>query len=289
MSRIAYVNGRYVPLAEASVSVEDRAFTFGDGVYEVCEVRGGFLIDEPRHLSRLGRSLAAVRMAWPVGERALRLILRETVRKNRVRDGLVYLQISRGAARRDHGFPAPDVRPGLVVVARPHDPSLAAARAAAGVAVVSLPDQRWGRRDIKSLQLLPNVLAKQAAREAGAFEAWFVDRDGFVTEGASTNAWIVAPDGALVTRNADETILHGVARATLLDVASNLALRFEERPFTLREAKEARVAVLSRATTVATSVVSIDGAAIGDGKPGAVVKALRRAFHEVAEKSGRML
>ena len=289
MSRIAYVNGRYAPLAEAAVSIEDRAFAFGDGVYEVCEVRAGFLIDEPRHLARLGRSLAAVRMAWPVGERALRLILRETVRKNRVRDGLVYLQVSRGTARRDHAFPAPEVRPSLVVVARALDPSLAAARAAAGVAVVSLPEQRWSRPDIKSLQLLPNVLAKQAARDAGAFEAWFVDPDGFVTEGASTNAWIVAADGALVTRQADETILHGVARATLLDVAAKLALRFEERPFTLREAKEAREAFLSSATTIATSVVSIDGAAIGDGKPGAVVKALRQAFHEVAEKTARML
>ena len=289
MSRIAYVNGRYAPLPEAAVSIEDRAFAFGDGVYEVCEVRGGFLIDERRHLARLGRSLAAVRMAWPVGERALRLILRETVRKNRVRDGLVYLQVSRGAARRDHAFPAPDVRPCLVVVARALDPSLAAARAAAGVAVVSLPEQRWRRPDIKSLQLLPNVLAKQAARDAGAFEAWFVDPDGFVTEGASTNAWIVAADGSLVTRQADDAILHGVARATLLDVAAKLALRFEERPFTLREAKEAREAFLSSATTVATSVVSIDGAKIGDGKPGAVVKALRQAFHEVAEKTARML
>ena len=289
MSRIAYVNGRYAPSAQASVSIQDRAFVFGDGVYEVCEVRGGLLIDEERHLARLRRSLEATRISWPVGERALRLILRETVRKNLVRDGLVYLQISRGAARRDHGFPASSVRPGLVVVARSLDPSAGAARAAAGVAVISLPEQRWTRPDIKSLQLLPNVLAKQAAREAGAFEAWFVDRDGFVTEGASTNAWIVASDGTLVTRKADETILHGVARARLLDVAKNLALRFEERAFTVSEAKDAREAFLSSATLVATSVVSIDGAAIGDGKPGAVVEALRRAFHGVAEKSGRRL
>jgi len=289
LSRIAYVNGRYAPSAQASVSIQDRAFVFGDGVYEVCEVRGGLLIDEERHLARLRRSLEATRISWPVGERALRLILRETVRKNLVRDGLVYLQISRGAARRDHGFPASSVRPGLVVVARSLDPSAGAARAAAGVAVISLPEQRWTRPDIKSLQLLPNVLAKQAAREAGAFEAWFVDRDGFVTEGASTNAWIVASDGTLVTRKADETILHGVARARLLDVAKNLALRFEERAFTVSEAKDAREAFLSSATLVATSVVSIDGAAIGDGKPGAVVEALRRAFHGVAEKSGRRL
>jgi D-alanine transaminase len=287
LSRIAYVNGRYLPLGQASISIEDRAVTFGDGVYEVCEVRGGALIDETRHLARLGRSLAATRIKWPVSERSLRLILRETARLNRVRDGLVYLQVSRGAARRDHSFPPAGVRPSLVVIARPLDPALAAGRAAAGVAVISLPDPRWAHPDIKSLQLLPNVLAKQAAREAGAFEAWFVDREGFVTDGASTNAWIVAPGGTLVTRQADEAILHGVARATLLEVAVKLGLRFEERPFTLKEAKGAREAFLSSATTVATSVISIDGATIGDGKPGAVVKALRRHFCDVAERTGK--
>ena len=289
MSRFAYVNGRYVPLARASVSIEDRAFTFGDGVYEVCEVRGGALIDETRHLARLGRSLEATRMAWPVSERALRLIVRETARLNRVSDGLVYLQVSRGAARRDHGFPVEGVRPGLVVVARPLDPSAQAARAAAGVKVISLPDQRWARPDIKSLQLLPNVLAKQIARDAGAFEAWFVDRDGFVTEGASTTAWIVVAGGMLVTRQADETILHGVARATLLDAARRLALSFEERPFTLEEAKGAREAFLSSATNVATPVIAIDGAPIADGKPGALVEALRQAFRDIAERSGKTL
>ena len=204
VSRIAYVNGQYVPGAKAAVSIDDRAFTFGDGVYEVCEVNGGALIEEARHLARLRRSLAALRIPWPVGERALRIVMREIVRRNRVRDGLVYLQISRGAARRDHGFPPEGTKPGLVVSARPLDAAVGAARAATGVSVLTLPDQRWARPDIKTLQLLPNVLAKQSAREAGAFEAWFVDRAGFVTEGASTNAWIVTADGALVTRQADE-------------------------------------------------------------------------------------
>jgi D-alanine transaminase len=200
VSRFAYVNGRYLPRATASVSIEDRAFTFGDGVYEVCEVRSGLLIDETRHLARLRRSLAALRISWPIEEAALRTVMRETVHRNWVRDGLVYIQITRGAARRDHGFPSHDVKPGLVVVARALDPAIGVARALSGVAVITLPDQRWACPSIKTLQLLPNVLAKQAARDAGAFEARFVDRDGFVTEGTSTNAWIVTADAAIVTR-----------------------------------------------------------------------------------------
>ncbi len=285
MSRIAYVNGRYVPLAKAAVSIDDRAFTFGDGVYEVCEVSGGALIEEARHLARLGRSLSALGIAWPIGETALRFVMRETVRRNRVRDGLLYLQISRGVARRDHGFPPEGTRPGLVVVARPLDPTVGAATAAAGVAVITLPEQRWARPDIKTLQLLPNVLAKQSAREAGAFEAWFVDRAGFVTEGASTNAWIVTVDGALVTRQADQSILHGVTRAALIDIARRLGLRLEERPFTPDEAQTAKEAFVSSATTIAMPIVSIDGRAIGDGRPGAVVPALRQAFRTFSERS----
>ena len=285
MSRIAYVNGLYRNLAEAVVSIDDRAFTFGDGVYEVCEVNGGAPIEETRHLDRLGRSLDALRIDWPIGRDALRVVLRQVVRRNRVRDGLVYLQVSRGAARRDHGFPPKTVRPGLVVSARPLDPSLNAARAAAGVAVVSVAETRWAHPHIKTLQLLPNVLAKQAARDAGAFEAWFVDRDGFVTEGASTNAWIVASDGALVTRQGDESILRGVTRATLIAVAATLGLKVVERPFTLAEALNAREAFFSSATTIAMPVVLIDGSQIGDGRPGKVTLALRRAFRERAERS----
>ncbi len=285
MSRIVYVNGRYVPAAQAAVSVNDRAVTFGDGVYEVCEVNAGALIEETRHLDRLGRSLESVRIGWPIGRDALRGVLREIVRRNRVRDGLVYLQVSRGAARRDHGFPPDGVRPGLVVSARALDPAMNAARAAAGVAVVTVPETRWAHPDIKTLQLLPNVLAKQAARDAGAFEAWFVDRDGFVTEGASTNAWIVTPEGTLVTRQADESILHGVTRAALIAVAGALGLRLAERPFSPAEAKTAREAFFSSATTLAMPVVSLDGTPIGDGRPGQVALALRKAFRERAERS----
>jgi D-alanine transaminase len=285
VSRIVYVNGRYRTAAEAAVSVDDRAFTFGDGVYEVCEVSAGALIEENRRLDRLGRSLRGVRINWPIGREALRFVMREVVRLNRVRDGLVYLQISRGVARRDHGFPPETVRPGLVVAARPLDPSVNAARAAAGVAVVTAPETRWAHPHIKTLQLLPNVLAKQAAREAHAFEAWFVDRDGLVTEGASTNAWIVTADGALVTRQADDSILHGVTRATLIEVAAALGLRVVERPFTPDEAKAAREAFFSSATTIATPVVMIDGTKIGDGRPGPATLALRSAFREVAARS----
>jgi D-alanine transaminase len=285
VSRIAYVNGGYRPLADALVSINDRAFTFGDGVYEVCEVRGGALIDETPRLARLGRSLASLRIAWPIAERALRLVIRETVRRNRVRDGLVYIQVSRGAARRDHGFPAAGTRPGLVVVARSIDPRVGAAHAAVGVAVITVPEERWAHPHVKTLQLLPNVLAKQAAREAGAYEAWFVDDKGFVTEGASTNAWIVRPDGSLITRQVDDAILRGIARATLLDVAHKLGLRFEERPFTRQEAYSAREAFFSSATTIAMPVVTIDGMTIGEGRPGPTVLGLRQAFHTVAERS----
>ena len=285
MSRVVYVNGRYRAVAEASVSVDDRAFTFGDGVYDVCEVRGGALIDETRHLARLGRSLEAVRISWPIGEAALRLVMRETVRRNRVRDGLVYIQISRGAARRDHGFPSSDVKPGLLVAARALDPAIGSARAAKGVAVITLPDQRWAHPHIKTLQLLPNVMAKQAAREAGAYEAWFLDANGFITEGAATNAWIVTPDGTLVTRQLDPSILSGVARATLIDVAAREGVRLEERAFSLPEALGAREAFFSSATTIAMPVVAIDGQPIGEGRPGPLTLALRRRFHEVAART----
>ena len=284
MSRIAYVNGRYVRFAHAAVSIEDRAFQFGDGIYEVCEVRGGLLIDERRHLDRLRSSLEALRIAAPVGAVALRQILREVVAKNRVRDGIAYVQISRGVARRDHGFPTASVRPGLVVSARSLDPRLGQANAERGVRVVTTADERWAHPHIKTLQLLPNVLAKQAAREAGATEAWLVDGAGYITEGSSTNAWIVAENGVLVTRPADRTILRGVTRMTLLDVVAHEGVAFEERAFTLQEAYRAREAFYSSATTIATPVVAIDGRRIGDGTPGPVTLALRRQFHDAAER-----
>jgi len=284
MSRIAYVNGRYVPYATARVHIDDRGYQFGDGVYEVCEIHEGALVDETRHLARLARSLAALRINAPVAAAALRLIMREIVLRNRVRNGLVYVQATRGVARRDHGFPE-RTSPGLVVTARSIDRRNGEARAVQGVRITTMPDQRWARPDIKSLQLLPNVLARQAARESGAYEAWLLDAKGHITEGASTNAWIITPAGALVTRQADQAILRGVTRTTLLALASAEGLSFEERAFSLDEAYAAREAFLTSAVNILMPVVAIDDRPIGDGRPGPMTLTLRGKFHAFAERS----
>jgi D-alanine transaminase len=283
MSRIAYVNGRYLPMRDAMVHIEDRGYQFGDGVYEVCEVRGGRLIDARRHLARLERSLDALRIRAPMSPNALGVVLRETVARNRIGYGIVYLQVTRGVARRDHAFPAPEVPPSLVVTARPLNRTRNEALAAKGIAVVSVPDNRWGRVDIKTIGLLPNVLARQAAIEQGARDAWFVDKDGAVTEAASANAWIVTDAGALVTRQADHAILRGITRTVLFDVIKAQGLRIDERSFTLDDAFAAREAFVTSATQIVLPVVQIDGRAIGDGKPGPVAIALRREFHRYAE------
>ena len=285
MSRVAYVNGRYRAFAQARVHVEDRGFQFADGVYEVCEVIGGRLVDVRRHLDRLERSLEELRIAWPVTRPALGVILHEVVARNLVEDGLVYLQVTRGVARRDFPFPAAAVRPTLVVTARSIDRAANTAIAQAGVAVITRPDNRWERVDIKSTNLLPNVLAKQAAREAGAREAWFVDERGFVTEGGSSNAWIVTPGGSVVTRPADGGILRGITRTTLLDLLRREGLKLEERAFKLEEAISAREVFITAATTLVMPVVRIDGEPVGDGKPGPLTLALRQKFHHVAELS----
>lgn len=282
MSRIAYVNGRYLPHAKACVHVEDRGYQFADGVYEVCEVRDGHLIDETRHLDRLARSLGAIALGWPVTRPALRVILREVVARNRVRDGLVYLQATRGVARRDFAWP-PAVAPSLVVTARALDRGAIEAAARRGIAVITRPEERWARVDIKATGLLPNVLAKEAARQAGAKEAWFVDARGRVTEGASSNAWIVTREGTIVTRQADHAILRGVTRTTLLDVVASQGLCVEERPFTRDEALGAREAFITSATNAVMPVVTLDGQPIGDGCPGPIALALRDAFHGLAE------
>jgi D-alanine transaminase len=283
MSRVAYVNGRYLPHALAKVHVEDRGYQYSDGVYEVCEVREGRLVDERRHLERLERSLAEIRLTPPMSPAALRVILRETVRRNRVREGLLYLQVTRGVARRDHAFPPPGTKPSIVVTARSIDRAKVEAQAETGVAVITVPDNRWERVDIKTVSLLPNVLARQAARDQGAREAWFVDREGFITEGSSSNAWIVSKEGAIVTRPAMPGILRGVTRAVVLEIASEQGLRVEERRFTAEEARAAREAFLTAATQLVMPVVAIDGQKIGAGRPGPVARALRAKFHEVAE------
>lgn len=285
MSRIAYVNGLYVPHQDAAVHVEDRGYQFADGVYEVCEIRGGRMVDARRHLDRLDRSLNALRIAPPMGRAALELVLRETVRRNRVRDGMVYVQVTRGVARRDHPFPSADTPSSIVVTARRSDFAAQEALAAKGVKVISVPENRWARVDIKSVGLLPNVLAKQAAKEAGAREAWFVDASGHVTEGASTNAWIVSASGAIVTRPAESGILRGITRTVVLEEAAALGVMVEERPFTLEEAHGAREAFITAASTLVMPVVALDGRAIGDGRPGPVATRMRQRFHDFTEFS----
>jgi D-alanine transaminase len=285
MSRIAYVNGRYVAHRDATVHVEDRGYQFSDGVYEVCEVKGGRLIDERRHIARLARSLDELAIAMPMPAHALGVVLRETVRRNRVRDGVVYIQVTRGVAPRDHAFPAIAPRPALVVTARGIDPLKIEKLADEGIAIITMPDERWARVDIKSVSLLPNVLAKQAAREQGAREAWLVDRDGYVTEGASSNAWIVSKEGRLVTRPIGHDILRGITRTVLLDVIKEQGLELDERPFTVEEAYAAREAFVTSATQTVMPVVRIDGRPVGNGAPGLIASALRRAYHQHAERS----
>ena len=268
--RTVYVNGRYLPWAEAHVHAEDRGFQFGDGVYEVVEVRDGSLIDATRHLERLERSLGELAMGMPMPRTALWHVMRETVRRNRVIDGTLYMQVTRGARARDFLFPGPDVRQTVVCIARPSSRAAAEARAAAGIAVKTLPDPRWERCDIKTVMLLPASLAKEAARAEGAREAWFVDAAGYVTEGASSNAWIIDQHGVLRTRPVDSAILRGVTRTTLIDVIRGQGLDVMETPFTVAEAKGAREAFVTAATNIVTPVIAIDGVKVADGKPGPV-------------------
>ena len=283
MSRIAYVNGRYLPLAQAMVHVEDRGYQFSDGVYEVCEVKGGRLVDEPLHMRRLQRSLSELKIAMPMSLAALRVVLLETVRRNRVRDGIVYVQVNRGVARRDHAFPPPGTAPSFVVTARSMSAAAAEKTAAEGIAVITVPENRWERVDIKSVSLLSNVLAKQAAKEQGAKEAWYVTKDGYVTEGSSSNAWIVSREGKVVTRPAENGILRGITRTVLLNVLKAQGLELEERPFTREEAYAAREAFVTSASQSVMPVVRIDGRPVGNGAPGLVATALRQAFHRHSE------
>jgi D-alanine transaminase len=283
MSRIAYVNGRYLPHSNAAVSIEDRGFQFADGIYEVCEVRGGRLIDPTRHMTRLQRSLREVRMALPIPLAALKIVLRETVRRNRVHHGIVYLQVTRGASPRDFPFPPDGTPPTIVVTARSNDPAKIARMAEEGIAVVTMPDIRWRRVDIKSVALLPNVLAKQAARDKGAREAWLVDARGYVTEGGSSNAWIVTKEGGLVTRPLGSDILPGVTRSVVLDAIAAKKLTVEERAFTVDEAYAAEEAFVTSASQIVMPVVRIDGRPVGTGKPGPIAVGLRRDFYSRAE------
>lgn len=285
MPRIAYVNGRYLPHRDAGVHIEDRGYQFADGVYEVCEIRHGMIVDLSRHLDRLDRSLSEIRIPQPMSRAALVGVIREVARRNRVKDGLFYLQVTRGEARRDHVFPAAGNAPSLVVTAKSTDPKIIAAKNANGLKAITVADNRWDRVDIKTVGLLPNVLARQAAREAGAQEAIYVDQRGMVTEGAATNVWIVDRDGNLVTRPAEHGILRGITRTTLKDVAQKLAIPVVEREFSRDEMLAAREVFITAATSICFPVVEIDGMTIGNGHPGTFSEKIRTAFFDIAEKT----
>ena len=276
MSRIAYVNGRYVPHRQAQVHIEDRGYQFSDGIYEVIAVEGGNLVDEKWHLDRWDRSLGELRIAPPMGRSALMLVAREVLRRNLVRDGIVYMQATRGVAPRDHAFPKRSKSALVMTARRKKGPS--ALLAEHGAKVITIPDIRWERCDIKAVALLPNVLGKQRAAEAGAFEAWQVDRDGNVTEGTSTNAWIVTAAGELVTRQPAHAILNGVTRLAVIEIARLRQLKVVERAFTVAEAMAAREAFLTSTTSAVMPVVRIDDVAVADGAPGPISRALREAY-----------
>lgn len=278
MPRVAYVNGAYVPFASAQVHIEDRGYQFADGVYEVVPVFEGRLLDQESHLKRLIRSLGELRIRPPLSDGALKAVILETIRRNRVDSGIVYIQVTRGVSSRDHGFPTRPVKPAVVVTAKPIDTAKYQAARDKGITVVTMPDQRWARCDIKSVSLLPNVLAKQAAREAGAFEAWLVDPSGYVREGSSTSAWIVTKEGRVVTRQLDQLILPGCTRAGLIEAAGARQIHIEERPFTVEEAKSAAEAFLTAASFGVLSVTKIDGVPLGDGRPGPVSKRLHEIY-----------
>jgi D-alanine transaminase len=281
--RIAYVNGRYLPHAHAMVHIEDRGLQFADAIYEVFGVIDGVVRDEEEHLDRLERSVSEIGMAMPMRRAPMKLVMRELVRQNKITNGLIYMQVTRGTARRDHPVPNNPPRPTLIFTARPIPPGANEKLRAKGIRVVTKPDERWARRDIKSTALLPNILAKTAARKEGAFEAWLIDRDGFVTEGSSTTAWIVDRDGRIITRNLTNDILPGVTRRIMLEAAATAQIPVIERAFTPDEAKSASEAFISAATIGAVPVLEIDGRKIGDGAPGPVTRRIQELYQMLSD------
>jgi D-alanine transaminase len=277
MSRIAYVNGRYLPQTEACVNIEDRGFQFADGVYEVFYVNDGRIIDLALHLARLDRSLRELRITAPMDHKPLLHVLQEVISRNRIGNGLAYLQITRGVARRDHAFPKSTTLPSLVVTVRRVPPYPASVDAWA-IRAITQPDQRWARCDIKSVALLPNVLARQAAREQGAGEAILVDGEGMVTEGAATNCWMVDMNGVLRTRPLSGAILPGCTRAALLSLLNDNAIAFEERAFTAAELRHAAEMFITSATSFVKPVIALNGTPIGDGTVGPITSRLFDLF-----------
>jgi D-alanine transaminase len=279
MSRIAYVNGRYVPTSEATVNIEDRGYQFADGVYEVIAVDDFRFVDLKPHLARLDSSLSNLDIGWPCSERVLKIILAQLIKRNCLKDGIIYLQVTRGVAPRNHAFPIEKIRSSLVVtVSRSGRPP--AQKFADGVKVVTMPENRWSRPDIKSVSLLPNVLAKQFAVQNGAFETWFVDGEQMVTEGSSTNAWIVLPGQEIVTRPLGNDILAGITRMKLIELARAGNMRITERPFTVDEASNAEEAFITSTTSFVMPVVEIDRKQVGTGRPGPVTNNLLALYRE---------
>ncbi|MEM9318064.1 MAG: D-amino-acid transaminase [Pseudomonadota bacterium] len=282
MSRIVYLNGQYLPEEEAKVSVFDRGFLFADGVYEVTSVLGGKLIDFAGHARRLERSLSELEMANPVTEAELLAIHREVVAQNGIDEGLVYLQITRGSADRDFAYPD-GVAPTIVLFTQAKPGLADSPKAREGMKVISIEDQRWGRRDIKTVQLLYPSMGKMMAKAAGADDAWMVE-DGAVTEGTSNNAYIVK-GGTIITRHLGNEILHGITRAAVLRFAAEAQLKVEERPFTLDEARGADEAFITSASTFVMPVVEIDGTPIGAGSPGPIATRLREIYLDESLKA----
>ena len=282
MSRITYVNGRFVPESEASVSIFDRGFLFADGVYEVAAVLDGRLVDNAAHLARLERSLRALGMASPATPEEIVRAQKELVARNGLHGGIVYLQITRGPADRDFAYPA-EPRPTFVMFTQ-EKPLVDNPLAARGITIATVPDLRWKRRDVKTVGLLAASMAKQAALDAGTDDAWMVE-GGFVTEGSSSNAYVVTGDGVVVTRHLGNEILHGITRAAVLRLARESGLAVEERAFTVEEAKRAAEAFVTSASVFVLPVVRIDGEAVGDGRPGAVTARLRGIYLDAARAS----
>jgi D-alanine transaminase len=279
MSRICFVNGAFVPYEEAAISVMDRGFLFADGIYEVSAVLGGALVDHEAHLARLDRSLGEIRIPNPHSAAEWARLCQELVRRNDLAEGLVYMQVTRGVAERDFAFPQ-EAKPTVVMFTQPKNISRSP-QAETGVAVVTVPDLRWKRRDIKSVSLLPQVLAKQAAVEAGVAEAWMVE-DGFVTEGSSSTAFIVTKDRCIVTRPLSNAILPGITRLSVMRLAAEQGLAVDERLFTVEEAHEAAEAFLTSASMLVMPVVAIDGRPVGAGKPGPMSRRLRELYLHMA-------
>ena len=282
MSRIVYVDGRFVPESEAHVSVFDRGFLFGDGVYEVSSVLDGGLVDNAAHLARLERSLGELGMASPVTPDEIVHAQKELIARNDLDEGVVYLQITRGPADRDFAYPA-EPEPTLVMFTQ-KKPIVDNPLAARGITVITVPDLRWRRRDIKTVGLLAASMAKQAALDAGASDAWMVE-DGFVTEGSSNNAYIVTGSGVVATRHLGSEILHGITRAAVLRLSREHRIAVEERAFTVEEAKSAAEAFITSASSFVIPVIGIDGQTIRDGTPGAITTRLREIYIESARAS----